>query len=749
MALNKSTHWIFTEALPSKSDEYLKLLKARELEKENCNLYTRIETRTRKKDFANALSFEVYDPLWSLTRQWQFGRFKGEDCGSAVITKVKVSRRRLDSIYPRCNGSARKDYSTDTPMEYEVEKTNRPISPFVRIESALHFKKLVEKKCFNPNAVEEMREQRSTLFKQLLQLFPLKPFVPVVAEQDKTIETLKAEQNANLHRLYATYGKRIFDGYQLFEALDREVFQQHPSLVFLQNALGEYREWFRKKYLPLERAEDNCWNERKMAYEVGVGENANTYEAEDYHTGRLSWYSFDGVGNFKEGGKKEEKLLSYFPTPADFPGAPKRCLWEFEDTQVQFGHASNDTFSLLANAVVMQYVTMYGGDWLLTPMEAEAGTVLDVEGILVTDTFGERLFIDSSAEQTDKLSPHVEFTERWSLFGTARLDAYESNHFMPQKGLFFPPTLRRTEESKAIEEVQLLRDEMANMLWGIETLMEDGCDGTWEGKALSNAVLSAVDAQRNELEKEKEEEEYDYSFLAQNRVPLHWIPFIPQKIEGEIREIQFRRGRMPLFFNGNYHSVRPSTELLKFASLVSRKSSVRSCLCSFILENSFFGSELADKENVPTVLPKLVGQAPISSYSSMGYVSSGSLVAYVSSGHVLQGDSIFEQFPGGHLLVGDKVVPCLCAGGYAPMQIRKAVDGEVIPRFINEEEVRGYGVKLVLTAQRTRWFLGRSFTWRGAKKLISQYQANSGLMFDELMEKKSNKAISLQGPSKT
>jgi hypothetical protein len=729
-----SNHWLFKAISGNDASSYLRVLKSRELEKEDCHLYTRMEPRTRKKDFASALSFEVFDSLWMLARQWQFGRFKANDCGSAVTTKVKVSRRRLDSLYPRCNGNAQKAYSTDTPMEYEVEKTNRPISPFVRIESALHFKKRVEKTCFSLET-KETAQQRGALFKQLIQLFPLEPFVPVVAEQDKTLETLKAEQNSNLRRLYAAYGKRTFDGYKLFEASTEKILHPLPPLASLRNVIEEYKAWFRKKYLPVEREEDNCWNERKMGYELGMGENANVYEAEDYHSGRLSWYSFDAVGNFSKAGKKEEKLLSYFPTPADFPCAPKRRLWEFEDATVQFGQQTNDDFSMLSNAVVMQYVTMYSNDWMLTPVEAEAGTVLDVEGILVTDTFGERLFIDTSAEQTDDLWPDVEFTDRWSLFGTARLDAYESNHYMPQGGLLFPPTLRRTEESKAIEEVQFLRDEMANMLWGIETLISDGCDGTWVGKDLSDAVLSVIDAQRGEG---SEEEEHDYSFLVQNRVPLHWIPFIPQKTEGEIREIQFRRGRMPLFFNGSYHSVRPSTELLKFASLTSRKSAHSRCSCAFAPGKFFFGSESS------------LGFTPSSSYASSAYVSHVQPTSFMpvsshhSSGYLLQADSIFGQFPGGHLLLGD-ILPCSCAGGYVlGGESEAATPNKRIPRFINEEEVTGYGVKLVLTAQRTRWFLGKSFLWTGAKKVLSQYQVNSGLMFDELIEKKSNKAIVLK-----
>ena len=74
-------------------------------------------------------------------------------------------------------------------------------------------------------------------------------------------------------------------------------------------------------------------------------------------------------------------------------------------------------------------------------------------------------------------------------------------------------------------------------------------------------------------------------------------------------------------------------------------------------------------------------------------------------------------------------------------QARHDFDENIIPRFINEEEITGYGVKLVNTAQRTRWFLGETFNWTGYKTFISNTQANSGLMFDELIDVETEKRV--------
>ena len=71
--------------------------------------WARIEPRPRGHDFDRTLQARVEDPLWMLTRQWQFGEFHGEDAGSAVmttlahrsspITEIKV--RTFDTVVRR------------------------------------------------------------------------------------------------------------------------------------------------------------------------------------------------------------------------------------------------------------------------------------------------------------------------------------------------------------------------------------------------------------------------------------------------------------------------------------------------------------------------------------------------------------------------------------------------------------------------------------------------------------------------
>lgn len=603
----------------------------------------REDVNKRNKDYNNALSMQPFDPLWMLTRQWQFGRFQGNDCGSPVKVKVHAIKKKIrdadQSTAPQgTSGKNEEDVSPKTPLEYEVEKVNYEITPYIRVESAMFLKKMLVRAKLQ-NVVSQLEKE------YVLPNFVKNPWNKANSDEDSlALEKLKAQKNKALKKFCDLFGKRSFDGYEVYlkmvsSKLNISLAQTEESSF--KKIQSTYVSWFKRKFLPNDDLNKSCWNSQKLAYEVSMHEGNVDYTTDQYASGTLSWYSFDALEDpnaSKDKLKRTsiEKDLIYIPTPAKIPGSPSQRLWEFENRKVTMG---NDSVApeYIASALVMQYISTYSNDWMITPLETETGTVLDVRSIEVFNTFNEVETINISAEDLDHNDPKVGPTDRWCLFGSSRPDAYGVRDFSSNKGLLFPPTVVRCEESAPVEEVQFLRDEMANMLWGVETKINDGCGGFMDGQTLSDAVFREVDKQRKD-DKNAKEVDAKYSLLIQNRVPLNWIPFIPEQLENG-RDIVFRRGRMPIYYktpddkdNDGYKSVRPSTNLL------------------------------AVERNGKTVKPF----------------------------------------------------------------------------YINEEEVGGYGIKVTKTAQRTRWFMGESFNWIGNRKIISEYQANSGLMFDELIKENIN-----------
>ena len=585
-----------------------------------CSKYVRYEPRTDSRDFTRALSFEPHDPMWMLARQWQFGRFKGDDCGSAVIAKVEESHTdlSLDGLGNIPFGVA-SDLSA-VPLETVIERINVDIDLHVRIESAIRFKEMVEASAFRskwPSVLAACKER-----------FPLDSIYK--DDDPQSLEGIRKRANTALAREWAVYGKRLFDGYKLFLVMKASnlTIPGFSDSDTGRQIMKEYLVYFQNRFLPA--GPKGFWNGEKLGYEGRLNGDGTCFGMEDYHSGQLGWYSFDiERSRFSWGTPTQCKKYSFLPTPATFAAAPSRLLWEFEDQKVQMGNWSNEDVSQLASALVMQYAMMYGNDWMVIPIESKIGTLLRIPYITVRDTFGEEQHVGALNGISRNTAKDPEsFSDAWSIFGSAYSTAYKDNRFTSlEHAILFPHTVLRTEESEPLEEVCFLRDEMANMVWGVESRIPDGCGGSMDGRTFSDKVLASVDAMVEKGEDVEAPAGAEYSFLMQNRVPVNWIPFIPQHIPGSYRETRFRRGRMPIW-TGRYEPVLPSTRLLR----VERDSA-----------------------------------------------------------------------------------------------------GRVIPRLINEEEILGYGTKVILTAQRTRWFMGQSALWYGFRKVISGYQANSGLMFDQLL----------------
>ena len=74
---------------------------------------------------------------------------------------------------------------------------------------------------------------------------------------------------------------------------------------------------------------------------------------------------------------------------------PASPLWEFEDARVSFGDVEAKPEDL-GRLLLAEFALVYGGDWLVVPLEAPVGTLVQVVSLKVTDTFG-RTFLEPFA----------------------------------------------------------------------------------------------------------------------------------------------------------------------------------------------------------------------------------------------------------------------------------------------------------------------------------------------------------------
>ncbi len=85
---------------------------------------------------------------------------------------------------------------------------------------------------------------------------------------------------------------------------------------------------------------------------------------------------------------------------------------------------------------------------------------MGVRGLAVTNTFGERFWIEAADAGADAN------WQRWSMF---TIDVQNEAEARADTTLLLLPTTAKVEHGNPSEQVELIRDEVANMVWGVET----------------------------------------------------------------------------------------------------------------------------------------------------------------------------------------------------------------------------------------------------------------------------------------
>jgi hypothetical protein len=222
------------------------------------------------------------------------------------------------------------------------------------------------------------------------------------------------------------------------------------------------------------------------------------------------------------------------------------------------------------NIAMLKYATMFSNDWMLFPLDTEIGKYIQLNSLKVVDTFGDEILIDGDDRAGKKDAVGV-MEERWQIFTNTQ---WNNPKHTPMDGLYYAPQLANTLEGKPIEEVKMLRDEMSNMVWGVEEQVSDGCGLTMDANLCAAKLTEFVGGlyeanhpkpspktvtfSQNQLPEVKEDghSKAAYRYVLQSSVPLNWIPFVPQRlIKGASddpffmggREMILRRGKMPCF----------------------------------------------------------------------------------------------------------------------------------------------------------------------------------------------------------
>lgn len=248
-------------------------------------------------------------------------------------------------------------------------------------------------------------------------------------------------------------------------------------------------------------------------------------------------------------------MQTVIPTPVSFAGRPNTRWWAFEDNKTNFGDIDASTTDL-AKLLFMEFALVYANDWFVIPYTLPSGAVATVRGLVVTNVFGERFWIEAAGSGADAN------WQRWSMFtiNVARQPTAKAD-----TSLLLLPTVPKILRSPATEEIMLLRDEIANMVWGVEQTIPVASGESKRGIEAARQTVAFLQAQLGPPPAPVPANA-PIRYRVMNTVPENWIPFIPVHVAGSNRDIQLQRAAMPRILQGDPNppvKIQPRTVLLR------------------------------------------------------------------------------------------------------------------------------------------------------------------------------------------
>jgi len=495
--------------------------------------WMRLEPRSRNAEMNTSLQARIYDPLWLLARQWQLGEFQGEDNGSPVMARWRAEAARLTryhsgAIAPNTRVDAPSYDGSRMPLETLVERetirpaTNQTAKPEklrLAAEAGQQFLRMLNQQPLS-------RDYRDAFIRQY-------PFPALTTEQRATLDSdslsffdLMASRVPDGRRLYGAFRSTSTGGIVIAPVL-----QIAPTdLAEVEKTAQLWLQWFETLFSEPE-AVNPSWLPERMEYAFSVGTRLSDGErvltAQEYFEGHLDWYAFDANAEVTLGAATDnafaEITCTAIPAPVSFRGMPAARFWEFEDAQVDFGAVDAGPTDL-GRMLLVEFALAYGNDWFVIPIELEVGSLYRTRSLVITDTFGIRTLIKPNSESG---LPH----SLWRMFQLSYLRG--SGFTVPASNLFFlPPSLLKSLESRPIEEVLFLRDEMANLAWAVERLVESPAD-----RSLNRFEAYLEQKRRREQESPPQPtttpETLRYRLATE--IPDYWVPLLPVRTKQGLR----------------------------------------------------------------------------------------------------------------------------------------------------------------------------------------------------------------------
>jgi hypothetical protein len=511
-------------------------------------LWNRLEGRPRTANFERAMQAEVRDALWMLSKQWQIGEFIGDDAGSPVLARAELATTRLTKY--QAGSAAAEPFDETVPLEAKVERQpvqfvrrERPISLDIRLSMGRRWLRQVD--AVGPGLKQAYIDNYE-----------------IAAPDPNTPADADICAHSAVWQHVAAVAGRHMDGYALYEHMQGKpaaavydgigAADTPAKRAALETLVNQWLAWFKALFYQPE-GDNPSWEpsylEHQFACSAPSGAGEKVLAAAEYHHGHLDWYNLDidparaplpaAAASDVQGSLTRD----FVPTSVTFGGMPHPRWWTFEDWNTNLAFVKPDTTDL-NKLLLLDFFVLYSNDWFILPVTLPVGTLAGVRGLTVKNVFGEELWIEAAGRGRDQ------DWQRWNMYtlaiaGTADVPADVTSVQLP--------VAPKVQQGKPLEQVLMLRDEVANMVWGVEARVPavtgPGHSGKDMARELHDKLQQLVSIANPPLPPEPPRAPVRFELVSS--VPENWIPFVPAHVDAQKRQIRLQRASLPRLLEGD------------------------------------------------------------------------------------------------------------------------------------------------------------------------------------------------------
>jgi len=342
---------------------------------------TRLETQPTTVAMKASLQAPLADPLWLLSRQWQFNELQGEDAGTPLAIRFAVDGTRVDSFRAGTGDGAWTPIGPrDVPIETRVE---------AEAVWAAH------RRFAGEAGLQALRTTTPSVRTALLAAYPLALPPPTDGLADRAglaWSTFFDGRTVDARVLVADL-RPLVDGAGALTALPGALAVAAGEVDGAKAALARWLAFF--DALAYEGDADNpAWQKNRMEYAFALKAGTIKLAADEYTDGHVDWDDFRarGLSQADPAGNDQPTTATFaverrLPSPVRYPGMPAERYWEFEDGQVNFAGAEAGITDLL-RLCVTEFALTFGNDWFVVPVRLPVGWLYRVARFEITDSFG-------------------------------------------------------------------------------------------------------------------------------------------------------------------------------------------------------------------------------------------------------------------------------------------------------------------------------------------------------------------------